>query len=101
MLTIGSLGLAALLVGLWLLPPQLALDGPRAIDGILSQIPVTLPSAVLMLVAVAINIGTAGLLLGRVLPAGRRSLATRALAPRALAPRLPSAALAPDRRAAR
>lgn len=80
MLIIGIWGLAALFAGLWLLPPQLALHLSGALNAVLAQLPVTLPAAILMLVAATVNIGTAGLLVHRILPAGRRPLAASVLA---------------------
>jgi hypothetical protein len=80
MLVIGAWGLATLVLGLWLLPPQLALNAPPAIDAIFAQLPVTLPAAILVVGAAAINLGTAGLLVQRILPAAERSLAGVVLA---------------------
>lgn len=80
LLMLGICGLAALLVGLWLLPAQLAFDAPRAADAIFAQLPVTGPAAILVLVAAVMNIGTAGLLVQRILPRAARSLAGVVLA---------------------
>lgn len=68
MLLLGTCGIAALAGGLWLLPPQLALDAPRAADAIFSQLPVTGPAAIVVIIAAALNIGAAGLVVQRLLP---------------------------------
>jgi len=80
MMMLGICGLAALLIGIWLLPAQLALDAPHAADAIFAQLPVTLPAAILVLVAAMMNIGTAGLIVQRLLPTAGRSLAGVVLA---------------------
>jgi hypothetical protein len=80
MLLLGACGLAALVVGLWLLPPQLAVDAPHAADAIFAQLPVTGPAAILVLAAAVLNIGTAGLVVQRVVPKAARSLAEVVLA---------------------
>lgn len=80
MLVLGACGLVALAVGLWLLPPQLAFNAPHAADAIFSQLPVTGPAAILVVLAAAINIGVAGLLVQRFLPTAGRSVAGVVLA---------------------
>lgn len=80
MLVVGTCGLVALLLGLWELPHQLAFDAPRTADAIFAQLPVTLPGGIVVFAASAMNIGTAGALVQRVLPAAFRSLAGWVLA---------------------
>ncbi len=80
MLVVGTAGLIALLVGLWLLPPQLSLNAPQTANAIFAQLPVTLPAAIAAIIAAAVNIGTAGALLLRVLPGAFRTLPAIVLA---------------------
>lgn len=63
---VGVAGLTALALGLTLLAPSAAIgfEPGRAVQGILSQLPVTLPAAVLLLVITAVDLG-AGLTLAR------------------------------------
>jgi len=63
---VGVVGLTALAIGLVILAPTKALgfDGDRALQGILDELPVTLPAALLMLVVTAVDLG-AGLVIAR------------------------------------
>ncbi len=80
MLMLGAGGLAALVAGMWLLPPGIAIDAPATADAIFALLPVTLPAALLVIVASLTNIGIAGLLVQRLLPSGERSLVAVVLA---------------------
>jgi hypothetical protein len=63
---VGVAGLTALVIGLVILAPSKAIgfDAHRALNGILDQLPVTLPAALLMLLVTAVDLG-AGLVLAR------------------------------------
>jgi hypothetical protein len=63
---VGVAGLTALAIGLLSLAPTkgLGFDGDRALQGILDQLPITLPAALLMGVVAAVDLG-AGLVIAR------------------------------------
>lgn len=63
---VGVAGLTALAIGLVILGPTKALEfnGDHALQGLLDELPVTLPAALLMLVVTAVDLG-AGLVIAR------------------------------------
>ena len=70
---LGAFGLIALVVGIAVLPAAFAFDPVRTLDAVLGQLPHTVPSIVLVTLAGAANLGTAGLLLLSFAPETGRS----------------------------
>ena len=71
---IGAVGLAALVVGLSILPPQLTFEPAGAARGVLSQLAVTAPSALFLTLAATANIVVAAQLVRSFIPSVGGSL---------------------------